>query len=289
MIRKRPTLSRRDLSRLARLRRSDFSPGNRRLARLLFLVGMAAVAGAAALLDAPSPPPAAEAGATEPERFAGRARVVDGDTIRIGEARLRLVHIDAPETRQDCEDADGRAYACGEASTRALVEMIGGREVRCAAEERDRYDRALAVCEAGGRDLNGAMVSAGWAVVYAKFSDRYEAEQAAARAAGLGLWSGRFEPPWDYRARLRAEAAARSQPRSAEEVLAGKDGAGAKDGAGGEDGNCPIKGNISGSGRIFHVPGQADYDRTRITPAKGERWFCSEDEATSAGWRRAKR
>lgn len=53
--------------------------------------------------------------------------------------------------------------------------------------------------------------------------------------------------------------------------------------------DCRIKGNVSiATGeRIYHVPGQADYDRTKISPAYGERWFCSEAEARRAGWRRA--
>lgn len=52
---------------------------------------------------------------------------------------------------------------------------------------------------------------------------------------------------------------------------------------------CDIKGNVARSGeRIFHVPGQAYYDETRIDPLRGERWFCSEEAATAAGWRRAR-
>ncbi len=53
---------------------------------------------------------------------------------------------------------------------------------------------------------------------------------------------------------------------------------------------CHIKGNISAEGeRIYHVPGGKYYDATRIKPAKGERWFCTETEARAAGWRRARR
>ena len=53
---------------------------------------------------------------------------------------------------------------------------------------------------------------------------------------------------------------------------------------------CAIKGNISSDGkRIYHVPGQTWYDRTRIDRENGERWFCSEAEARAAGWRRARR
>ncbi|MDJ0509665.1 MAG: hypothetical protein QNJ64_10490 [Crocosphaera sp.] len=54
---------------------------------------------------------------------------------------------------------------------------------------------------------------------------------------------------------------------------------------------CNIKGNISiSTGRkLYHVPGQQDYENTVITTEKGERWFCSEQEAINAGWRKAPR
>jgi hypothetical protein len=51
---------------------------------------------------------------------------------------------------------------------------------------------------------------------------------------------------------------------------------------------CVIKGNISSSGeRIYHVPGQRYYDKTVISWSKGERWFCTEQEAVAAGWRKS--
>ena len=53
-------------------------------------------------------------------------------------------------------------------------------------------------------------------------------------------------------------------------------------------GGCAIKGNISGNGRIYHLPGSRSYEKTRIDTAKGERWFCSEGEARAAGWRAAR-
>lgn len=52
---------------------------------------------------------------------------------------------------------------------------------------------------------------------------------------------------------------------------------------------CNIKGNISMAGeRIYHMPSQDYYDETRIDFSDGERWFCSESEARSAGWQKAK-
>jgi hypothetical protein len=56
-------------------------------------------------------------------------------------------------------------------------------------------------------------------------------------------------------------------------------------------GSCNIKGNISYSTgeKIYHVPGQQYYSRTKINTAYGERWFCSEAEAIRAGWRKSYR
>lgn len=54
---------------------------------------------------------------------------------------------------------------------------------------------------------------------------------------------------------------------------------------------CVIKGNISWEtgNRLYHVPGMEDYEITKIDPLKGERWFCTEDEAIKNGWRKAPR
>jgi hypothetical protein len=54
--------------------------------------------------------------------------------------------------------------------------------------------------------------------------------------------------------------------------------------------SCLIKGNIASDGeKIYHVPGGAFYDVTKISESKGERWFCTESEAQAAGWRPSKR
>ncbi len=52
--------------------------------------------------------------------------------------------------------------------------------------------------------------------------------------------------------------------------------------------SCDIKGNVSYNGgeKIYHMPGQRDYASTIILISRGERWFCSEDEARGAGWRK---
>jgi cold shock CspA family protein len=54
---------------------------------------------------------------------------------------------------------------------------------------------------------------------------------------------------------------------------------------------CNIKGNISfeTGKKLYHLPGMEDYESTRINPEKGERWFCTESEASANGWRKAPR
>lgn len=125
----------------------------------------------------------------------GRAHAIDGDTIRIGDERLRLKGIDAPEMRQMCSRAD-RSYLCGETSRDALVGLMLHEEVRCRSSGRDRYKRLLVHCTAGGTDLNRRMVEEGWAVAYDR---QYRDEEASARRRRTGLWAGEFDRPQDWR------------------------------------------------------------------------------------------
>ena len=55
--------------------------------------------------------------------------------------------------------------------------------------------------------------------------------------------------------------------------------------------SCNIKGNVSYNNdrKIYHVPGQKDYKKTKISSHRGERWFCSEADARAEGWRKAGR
>jgi endonuclease YncB( thermonuclease family) len=133
----------------------------------------------------------------------GPVRVVDGDTLRIGERRIRLHGIDAPERAQSCTDASGQSYRCGEAATAALTRLLGGRQPACVERDRDSYGRSVAVCAVDGRDLNRAMVAEGWAVAYTRYARDYEGDEAAARRARRGLWQGGFERPDQYRAERR--------------------------------------------------------------------------------------
>ena len=109
------------------------------------------------------------------------------------------------------------------------------------------------------------LVQDGLAFAYRRYSMDYDLDEKSAAVRDVGLHAMRVQSPAQFR-----------QTRAVGRIPV--------------DRACLIKGNISGSGaKIFHVPGQRDYERTGIRPEKGERWFCSKDEAVSAGWRAAKR
>lgn len=126
--------------------------------------------------------------------LSGRPRVGDGDSLVFGDARVRLIGIDAPESAQSC-DGGGRSHACGVEARAHLVELIAGRDVTCDWLRLDKYRRRLARCRAGDTDLNPTMVRDGWAVAYGDF----EAEEADARAHRRGIWAGTFVWPEEWR------------------------------------------------------------------------------------------
>jgi endonuclease YncB( thermonuclease family) len=135
--------------------------------------------------------------------IAGRASVIDGDTLEIRGTRIRLNGIDAPESRQTCRDRNGAEYRCGHRAAFSLADKIGSANLACAVLDHDRYGRSVATCRLGETDVNGWMVASGWAIAYRQYSRVYIDEEAAAQAAGAGIWAGRFTPPWEWRAAQR--------------------------------------------------------------------------------------
>jgi endonuclease YncB( thermonuclease family) len=216
---------------------------------------------------------AATAAASASTTIAGRASVIDGDTIEIHGQRIRILDIDAPEGRQTCRAQNGSEWRCGQKAALALSDWIAQQTVTCAKTEKDKYGRWLARCTVGGADLAGWMASHGWAVPYRDCKCEVVRDAAdQARASQLGIWAGSFMLPWEWRAQNNAQTVTTGSQVAPSNSM-----------------GCLIKGNISSEGeRIYHVPGGRWYDATKINESKGERWFCSEAEAIAAGWRAAK-
>ncbi|WP_456297927.1 thermonuclease family protein [Albibacillus kandeliae] len=200
---------------------------------------------------------------------AGKIRVVDADTWDVGGARVRLFGVDAPEQDQHCTRQDGRDWACGAWATEQVRTLYQGRRAACREVNIDRYGRIVARCEVEGADVGRELVTRGLALAYRRYSMDYDLDEKSAHVARRGLHAAQVQAPSDFRAAKRSAATLQPLP---------------------EGSDCRIKGNISSKGvRIYHVPGQENYNATRISPSKGERWFCSEAAARAAGWRRAKR
>ncbi len=128
----------------------------------------------------------------------GIPKIVDGDTIRIGNTRIRLHGIDAPEAKQTCT-ADSKIWRCGWEATNALANIVGKHWVTCSKRDMDKYGRVVAVCRAGPINLNAWMVGNGWAVAYRRYSTDYVRDEDDAKKAGKGVWRGKFVVPWEWR------------------------------------------------------------------------------------------
>jgi endonuclease YncB( thermonuclease family) len=141
----------------------------------------------------------------EPHLF-GRANVIDGDTIEIQGKRIRLNGIDAPESAQLCRNEHRKLYRCGAEAAKALDNFLAAaRPTRCVFVGRDRYGRFVADCyRADGASVAAGLVRGGWALDWPRYSKgEYADEQNAAKEKRLGLWTGTFIAPWDWRAKRR--------------------------------------------------------------------------------------
>ncbi|TIW38599.1 MAG: thermonuclease family protein, partial [Mesorhizobium sp.] len=77
-----------------------------------------------------------------PEPISGVASVIDGDTIEVHGQRIRFNGIDAPESKQYCNDAKGFEYPCGRRSAEALGTFLtASMPVQCTFVTWDRYHR----------------------------------------------------------------------------------------------------------------------------------------------------
>jgi endonuclease YncB( thermonuclease family) len=232
------------------------------------------------------------------QTLTGTATIIDADTIVIRSERIRLRGVDAPETDQICLNNRGAPWNCGIDARDQLIRHIGSRETSCITNGQDAFGRWLATCSTNEGDLSAWLVREGFGLAFIRYSNSYVTEEAVARSGQKGMWAGAFIAPWDWRTRtartailgsykptedqkhLLLPSIPQSQPKQSLSLPAQLQERRA---------DCLIKGNISSSGgRIYHMPGQRYYDKTQIDASKGERWFCTEQEALAAGWRKAK-
>jgi micrococcal nuclease len=220
--------------------------------------------------------PVAQAG--EGNLFCRVERAVDGDTLKVncpklGIEKVRLIGVDTPETKHPNKPVQ----FFGKEASAFTKRMAEGKDARlelepsnAATKHRDRYGRLLAyvfIKQADGTffDLNAQLIAQGYGHAYTRFPfsrmEEFRRLEREAREAGRGLWGNSGE-------QIEPQALPSSPGQRYE-----------------SGGRCLIKGNIGNRGKkIYHLPEMRYYEKTRIDERKGERWFCTEEEARAAGW-----
>ena len=232
--------------------------------------------------------------------------VVDGDTIKVRingrKETIRMIGLDTPETKKPHV-----AVQCyGKEATSHMQSLVQSKDVQLVVDrgqgERDKYGRLLRYVFVDGQtNVALAQIAGGFGREYTyddayTYQSQFRAAQAEAQAAKRGLWGppcngfhtndqGPTSAPSSAAAQPSASptSASTSAPKPSAKTPAPAATAPAP-----PAGPCSIKGNINSKGeKIAHAPGSATYAKTRITPSKGERMFCSAAEARAAGWRMA--
>ncbi|MCG6204248.1 thermonuclease family protein [Rhodopseudomonas sp. HC1] len=154
---------------------------------------------------------------------AGVPQIVDGDTVEISGAKIRLRGIDAPEMDQLCFDAKGDRWSCGIAARDQLARRFGDKPWTCRVSGADEDGRSLGTCLVQSESVEEWMAGSGWALAFTRYTRNYEKPEAVAREARSGLWAGAFIPPWDWRSRTRETIVlgAVIVPTEAREILLG--------------------------------------------------------------------
>jgi endonuclease YncB( thermonuclease family) len=137
--------------------------------------------------------------------ISGVASVVDADTLDIHGERIRLVGVDAPESKQQCRDAGGKFYRCGQVAALALDAWLNSNPATCKIEDKDRYGRFLGQCSVRGTSVQEWLVTNGHAVAYRSYSQEYIPAEEKAHAAKAGIWAAQFVMPWDWRKGTRLD------------------------------------------------------------------------------------
>ena len=216
--------------------------------------------------------------------------VTDGDTFRLDRTIYRLDGIDAPEIDQTCLDQGGEVWPCGVAARDRLSAHVGNRAVRCDDKGPDPASkhRRIGICSIEGENatLNAWLVREGWAIrLEPSATGRFAAEEADARENRRELWKGCFAEPREFRgwntnsARLVGVGCQAGHENRIRAKLFRVDSA--------MPPGCPIKAKLAlravGYDGIYHLPACGSYRRLK----RVNRWFCSEEDASAAGFRKA--
>lgn len=176
-------------------------------------------------------------------------KVIDGDTFDLADGtRIRLAYIDAPEYQEECYSYDAKVK---------LEELVLNKDVRIEPIEKDNFGRTVAGVFLNDVLINEILLREGAAEIYhsktvSAYDLQLEKAESEAKSLGKGMWSD--------------ACANKLNP------------------------NCQIKANArrQNDTKIYHLPGCQNYERVVVDEKRGDRWFCTEEEAVVAGFTRSK-
>ena len=125
-------------------------------------------------------------------------KIIDGDTIHLNNEKIRFTGIDTPELKQTCNKNNEIVY-CGIQAKQLLIDKIGKNKVNCVREGKDQYKRTLAECFVNDLSLSRYLVREGYAFAYRKYSKKFINDEDFAKKNNMGMWSMKFDYPWDWR------------------------------------------------------------------------------------------
>jgi endonuclease YncB( thermonuclease family) len=225
------------------------------------------------------------------ESFAANATIKDGSTLQLGSATYRLDGIDVPTVDQLCIDEHADPWTCGIEARDQLTKLIGGRDVRCddLGVDPSYKNRHLGACKIEGdtTSLSQSLVGLGFALnVEDSATGRFQTDQARAKEDRQGLWKGCFVAPQEFRLGKKdgallggscpADRDAQIREALFPESLAMPSGCNIK-------GKYAVRARVTGNVGIYHLQACRSYPAL----TKPDRWFCSEEDAQAAGFRRA--
>lgn len=219
--------------------------------------------------------------------------VIDGDSFQVGSKVYGLAGIDAPELGQACVH-DGHSSLCGLTAAytlRKLFELEPG-PIECALEsapDSSAPDSSKAACLVGDSEVSVLLLESGAVAALPESAPYYRAAENMAKRAGLGIWSGSFVPPWDWR---RGQRLPVEHNFERSEHLSGQlpwkwNHMSLQYRPRSEHAACLVKGTVTDAGeRLYFGPLDKEFESIEIDPERGDRLFCGDDEAREAGWRR---
>jgi endonuclease YncB( thermonuclease family) len=225
------------------------------------------------------------------QAWAANPTIKDGSTLQLGNVTYRLDGIDTPALDQVCIDEHADAWTCGVEAREQLTRLIGGRAVRCddLGVDPTARKRHLGVCTVEGEttSLSELLVRQGFALnVEASATGRFKPDEARARENRQGLWKGCFVAPQEFRrgkkdGTLLGGSCRADRDQEIREVLfpvalAMPSGCNIK-------GKFAVRARVTGNLGIYHLQACRSYPAL----TKPDRWFCSEEDAQAAGFRRA--